>query len=239
MRVEEMVERVWPGREATIEVLGGGITNRNFKVTLDDGAYVLRIGGKDTELLGIDRRVEHEASLAAAAVGVGPEVVAFIEPEGYLVTRFIGGARGRARGDSGRPRRSAASRSPCVRCTTGRRSRRVSTRSACRGVRGDCRDERDRGPGALRAGSRDRRARPARAWERARASVPQRPPDGQFHRRRQPHPHRRLGVRGHGRRLLRPGQLRGQQRALRRGDRSSSCAHTSETYAPSTSARCC
>jgi thiamine kinase-like enzyme len=92
MRVEEMVERVWPGREATIEVLGGGITNRNFKIALDDGAYVLRIGGKDTELLGIDRRVEYEASLAAAAVGVGPEVIAFIEPEGYLVTRFIGGA---------------------------------------------------------------------------------------------------------------------------------------------------
>jgi len=92
MRVEDMVERVWPGREATIEVLGGGITNRNFKITLDDGAYVLRIGGKDTELLGIDRRVEHEASLAAAAVGVGPDVIAFIEPEGYLVTQFIGGA---------------------------------------------------------------------------------------------------------------------------------------------------
>jgi len=91
MRVEEMVERVWPRRSAQIEVLGGGITNRNFKVTLDDGAYVLRIGGKDTELLGIDRRVEHEASLAAAAVGVGPEVIAFVEPEGYLITRFIGG----------------------------------------------------------------------------------------------------------------------------------------------------
>jgi len=91
VRVEEMVERVWPGRSAQIDVLGGGITNRNFKITLDDGAYVLRIGGKDTELLGIDRRVEHEASLAAAAVGVGPEVVAFVEPEGYLVTRFIEG----------------------------------------------------------------------------------------------------------------------------------------------------
>ena len=89
--VEEMVERVWPGRRAQIEVLGGGITNRNFKITLDDRAYVLRIGGKDTQLLGIDRRVEHEASLAAAAVGVGPEVVAFVEPEGYLVTRFIEG----------------------------------------------------------------------------------------------------------------------------------------------------
>jgi thiamine kinase-like enzyme len=89
--VEEMVERVWPGREAEIEVLGGGITNRNFKVAVDGGTYVLRVGGKDTELLGIDRRAEHEASLAAAAVGVGPEVVAFVEPEGYLVTRFIEG----------------------------------------------------------------------------------------------------------------------------------------------------
>ena len=70
--VEEMVERVWPGRSAEIAVLGGGITNRNFKVSVDGETYVLRIGGKDTELLGIDRRAEHEASLAAAAVGVGP-----------------------------------------------------------------------------------------------------------------------------------------------------------------------
>jgi len=90
--VDAMVARVWPGRRAEIEVLGGGITNHNFKVTLDDGVYVLRIAGRDTELLGIDRNVEHEASLAAAAVGVGPEVVAFIEPEGCLVTRFIDGA---------------------------------------------------------------------------------------------------------------------------------------------------
>jgi thiamine kinase-like enzyme len=90
--VEEMVERVWPGGATAIEVLGGGITNRNFKVAADGGVYVLRIGGNDTELLGIDRRAEYEASLAAAAVGVGPEVVAFIEPEGYLVTRFIEGA---------------------------------------------------------------------------------------------------------------------------------------------------
>ncbi len=90
-RVEEMVERVWPGRDAQVATLGGGITNRNFKVTVDGSSYVLRIGGKDTELLGIDRRVEHEASLAAAAVGVGPEVIAFLEPEGYLITRFIEG----------------------------------------------------------------------------------------------------------------------------------------------------
>jgi thiamine kinase-like enzyme len=88
-----IVERLWPGRDAVVEILGGGITNHNFKVTLDDGdAYALRIAGRDTELLGIDRRVEHEASVMAAAVGIGPEVVAFVEPEGCLVTRYIEGA---------------------------------------------------------------------------------------------------------------------------------------------------
>ncbi|RDI73682.1 Choline/ethanolamine kinase [Gaiella occulta] len=91
MDVDAIINRVWPGREARVEILGGGITNHNIKVTLDEGAFVLRIAGKDTELLGIDRSVEHEASLAAAAVGVGPEVVAFVEPEGCLVTRFIEG----------------------------------------------------------------------------------------------------------------------------------------------------
>ena len=92
METRAIVERVWPGRDAEIEELGGGITNRNFKVTVDGDAYVLRIGGKDTELLGIDRETEHVATLAAASAGVGPEVVAFLEPEGYLVTRFIEGS---------------------------------------------------------------------------------------------------------------------------------------------------
>ncbi len=85
------VERVWPGRGARFEVLGGGITNHNVKVELDGDVYVLRIAGRDTDLLGIDRQVEHDATKAAAALGVGPEVVDFVEPEGWLVTRFIDG----------------------------------------------------------------------------------------------------------------------------------------------------
>jgi thiamine kinase-like enzyme len=91
MQPESLAARLWPGRTTTIEPLGGGITNHNFKVSLDDEAYVLRIGGKDTEVLGIDRRSEHAAALAAAAVGTGPEVVAFLEDEGALVTRFVEG----------------------------------------------------------------------------------------------------------------------------------------------------
>lgn len=81
------------GRDLVLTPLSGGITNRNFLVTPrgGDDRYVIRLGGNDTHLLGISREVEHAATVAAAGVGVGPEVVAFIRPEGYLVTRFIVG----------------------------------------------------------------------------------------------------------------------------------------------------
>jgi thiamine kinase-like enzyme len=88
---EQIAARVWPGQALELEQLGGGITNLNFKVEVDGEAFVLRIGGKDTELLGIDRSAEHGASLVAAELGIGPEVAAFVEPDGYLVTRFIAG----------------------------------------------------------------------------------------------------------------------------------------------------
>src|SRR5262245_62490390 len=85
------VQRVWPDGDSSWEVLGGGITNHNVKVTRRDGVYVLRVAGRDTDVLGIDRSVEHAATRAAARVGVGPRVVRFVEPEGWLVTEFVEG----------------------------------------------------------------------------------------------------------------------------------------------------
>jgi thiamine kinase-like enzyme len=93
--IDHVVERIWPDGVESVEPLGGGITNHNFKVSCGGAAYVVRIGGRDTELLGIDRFVERRATLAAAALGIGPDVVAFVEPEGYLVTRFVEGETGR------------------------------------------------------------------------------------------------------------------------------------------------
>ena len=52
---------------------------------------MLRMGGAKTELLGIDRQVEFAAAQRAFEVGVGPEVVAFVPEEGWLVCRFIDG----------------------------------------------------------------------------------------------------------------------------------------------------
>jgi thiamine kinase-like enzyme len=82
------------GHKLVLTALSGGITNRNFLVSWPDGPdrYVIRLAGNDTHLLGISREVEHAATVAAAGVGVGPEVTAFIRPEGYLVTRFIEGS---------------------------------------------------------------------------------------------------------------------------------------------------
>ena len=81
----------WRGRPRTAEPLTGGITNRNYRVAVDHEVFVVRVPAESGSLLGIDRRIEREASRLAAAAGVGPDVIAFVEPEGVLVTRFIEG----------------------------------------------------------------------------------------------------------------------------------------------------
>lgn len=73
--------------------LDGGITNLNFKIEADGRAYVIRLAGADTDKLGIRRDVEYAANKAAGDLGIAPEVVYFIEPEGYIVTRFVNGKR--------------------------------------------------------------------------------------------------------------------------------------------------
>jgi thiamine kinase-like enzyme len=74
-----------------IKELTGGITNKNYKITLDGESYVLRMGGNETKYLGIDRQVEYDCSRLAAQIGVAPEPIAFLAPEGYIVARFISG----------------------------------------------------------------------------------------------------------------------------------------------------
>ena len=61
-------------------------------VTRDGERFVLRVPGRDTELLGIDRANEARAATLAAEAGVGPEVVAFLPDSGCFVARFVEGA---------------------------------------------------------------------------------------------------------------------------------------------------
>ena len=73
--------------------LSGGITNLNFKIEADGRSYVIRLAGEGTDQLGIKRDVEYAANKVAGELGIAPEVVFFIEPEGYIVTRFVTGKR--------------------------------------------------------------------------------------------------------------------------------------------------
>ncbi len=92
--VQGLLDRVpgWSGRARVVGALEGGITNRNLLVDVGGERAVLRLTGVDTHLLGIDRNVERVAHERAADLGIAPGVVAFLEPERYLVTRFVPGA---------------------------------------------------------------------------------------------------------------------------------------------------
>ena len=93
MTVEDVIARMgWAnGAGLAVEPLGGGITNLNYRVDVDGQAYVIRIPGQDSEYLGIDRRCEYACNAAAHRVGVAPDVVAFLDDAGVLVTRFVRG----------------------------------------------------------------------------------------------------------------------------------------------------
>jgi thiamine kinase-like enzyme len=78
-------------REGNVVQLEGGITNRNFRVTFGGTDYVLRLPGKRTDLLGIDRDAECIATKAAAELGFAPRVVTLLEDPPCLVTTFVPG----------------------------------------------------------------------------------------------------------------------------------------------------
>jgi thiamine kinase-like enzyme len=64
---------IWRGTPH-LSVLSGGITNVNFRVTDDNGDYVVRIGD-DIPVHHISREGELAASFAAHAAGVSPAVI--------------------------------------------------------------------------------------------------------------------------------------------------------------------
>src|SRR5918992_6152831 len=76
-------------RQGGVLQLEGGITNRNFRVNFGGTDYVVRLPGKDTELLGIDREAERLATKKAAELRLGPKVAAMLDQPPALVTCFV------------------------------------------------------------------------------------------------------------------------------------------------------
>jgi thiamine kinase-like enzyme len=89
-----IVQRLVPelgALEGDLAPLDGGITNRNFRVTLGGKEYVIRVPGKDTSLLEIDRGTEQAANRRASELGVAPRVAAALDDPPCLVTEFVVG----------------------------------------------------------------------------------------------------------------------------------------------------
>ncbi len=81
------------GRPRQVQRLSGGLTNVIVKVTLPETGreLVARIGTDDSAMLAIDRDAEHQASIAAAAAGVAPEVACRDSENDVLVIDFVPG----------------------------------------------------------------------------------------------------------------------------------------------------
>jgi thiamine kinase-like enzyme len=92
MPLEEVLAAVPELHDAqSVEPLVGGLTNTNYKVTSPYGCYVVRISGKDTSLLAIDRENEVHNTIAAAETGVGAPFVAALPEQDALVLGFLEG----------------------------------------------------------------------------------------------------------------------------------------------------
>ena len=68
----------------------GGLTNRNYKISIGLDRYVLRIPGDKTGDY-INRKVEAHNARVAAETGVNAEVLFFDEGDGLMLCRFLDG----------------------------------------------------------------------------------------------------------------------------------------------------
>lgn len=94
--LQEVISRVpylARAKELAVTPLLGGLTNMSYLVVANGAKFAVRVSGVSGEALGIDRTSEAEALHRAEAAGIGPEVVAFLLPEGHLITRYLADAR--------------------------------------------------------------------------------------------------------------------------------------------------
>ncbi len=87
----ETLERALGPGDGEAVALEGGITNRNLRMRFGDGDYVVRLCGKETSRLGIDRDSEVQATRHAHELGFAPEVALYLPEHDCVVTRWVAG----------------------------------------------------------------------------------------------------------------------------------------------------
>lgn len=91
--IEDVVAKIddWRGKNISIQPLTGGLTNPNYKVTVDGVPYFVRVPGESSALLAIDRQNEYYNTRAAAEAGVGPVVHYYLPEFHAMVLEFLPG----------------------------------------------------------------------------------------------------------------------------------------------------
>src|SRR6476620_8274521 len=89
-KLYELAERIPALADATnIMALGGGLTNRNYRVDTATGTYVMRVSERKSSLLGIDRENEKINTELAHRAGVGAVLIDSLPEENVLVISWI------------------------------------------------------------------------------------------------------------------------------------------------------
>jgi thiamine kinase-like enzyme len=83
--------RAFAGKEVEVSELSGGLTNVNYLVAADGIKHVVRIPGRSTELLAVDRENERQNATAAATTGVSPRVVEVLREWDVMILEFVEG----------------------------------------------------------------------------------------------------------------------------------------------------
>ena len=92
----------WPRDRVRYGAVGGGITNSNWRVSVDGRDYFVKIPGRGTEMF-IDRAVALDASQKAHRLGVGPAVHDWLAAAGIEIADFIADRRPCGLGDFSGP----------------------------------------------------------------------------------------------------------------------------------------
>ena len=78
----------WQEKKIQYELVIGGITNPNWKITVEKKSYFVKIPGKGTEAY-IDRENAHIANLIAASEKIGPKVYYYFDDTGVEIFEWL------------------------------------------------------------------------------------------------------------------------------------------------------
>src|SRR4051794_20154954 len=73
----------------SIKPLGGGLTNKNYRIDTNQATFVLRVSSPSSSLLCIDRNNERINTARAHLSGVGPKVIDCLPEENVLLIEWI------------------------------------------------------------------------------------------------------------------------------------------------------